>query len=136
MADMVKLKVVTPEKEVYQDEVDMVTVPAPGGPLGILPHHIPLMSKVSPGELLIKKGPKIEYLAVGEGVLEVNDGVAIVMTDLAKTHTEIDEKIVEEARKRAQEALSKMLSDEEYAATFAALEKSTAQLRVKRRHKI
>ncbi|KKQ66453.1 MAG: ATP synthase epsilon chain [Candidatus Daviesbacteria bacterium GW2011_GWA2_38_24] len=129
----INLKVVTPERLVFEDIVDMVTVPAPDGPLGILPHHISLMSKVSPGELQIKKGGKENFLAVGEGIVQVAGSEVIVMTDLAKTHEEIDEAAVEEAKKRAQEALTQILSDEEYATTLAALDKSLAQLKVKRR---
>lgn len=135
MVTQIQLKILTPEKEIYCDFVDCVTVPAPGGPLGILPHHTNLMSKVSSGELIIKKGSSTEFLAVGDGFLQVIDKEALVLTDLAKTHSEIDEKLAEEARIRAQEALAKTLSDEEYATTLAALEKSLAQLRVKRRHK-
>ena len=135
MATQVHLKIFTPEKEIFSDSVDMVIVPAPDGPVGILPHHANLMSKVASGELIIKKGSSTRYLAVGDGFLQILDGEAVVLTDLAKTHEEIDEKLVEEARVRAKEALSKTLSDEEYATTLAALEKSLAQLRVKRRHK-
>lgn len=133
--DQVQLKIVTPEREVFKDTCDMVTIPAPGGAIGILPHHARLMSKVSPGELKIKKGSKEDYLAVGEGFVEVENDSVTIMTDLAKSEHEIDEKLVEEAKQRAQEALAKVVSDEEYATTLSALEKSLAQLKVKRRHR-
>ena len=135
MADQVHLKIITPEKQVFEGEGDMVTVPAPQGPVGILPHHAHLMSKVIPGELIITKGSKRDYLAVGEGMVEVANGQVTITTDLAKSHEEIDEKIVEEARIRAQEALTQTLSDEEYATTFASLQKALAQLHVKRRRR-
>ncbi len=135
MADQLHLKIVTPEKEVLDTLVDQVSVPAPDGELGILPHHTRLMSKISPGELKITKGKSEQFLAVGDGIVEVAHGEVVIMTDLAKAEHEIDEKQVEEARKRAQEALSQTLSGEEYATTLAALEKSLAQLRLKRRHR-
>lgn len=135
MADQLHLRIVTPERQVLDTMVDEVSVPAPDGPLGILPHHTRLMSKISPGELKITKGSKEDFLAVGDGIVEVAQGEVIVMTDLAKAEHEIDEREVEEARKRAQEALSQTLSGEEYATTLAALEKSLAQLRLKRRRR-
>ena len=130
------LKIVTPEKEIFSDQVDMVTLPSAEGELGILPHHTNLMAKLIPGELRIKIGGKLEVMAVGGGFLQVTDNTLTVMTDLALEEKEIDEKAVEEAKKRAESALSEKLSSEEYAETLAILEKSLAQLRVKRRHKV
>lgn len=105
------------------------------GEIGILPHHTNLMAKLSPGELVIKRGPKVESMAVGDGFLQVADNTLTVMTDLATYAQDIDERAVEEAKKRAEQALSQTLSDEEYAETLANLEKSLAQLKVKRRHR-
>lgn len=129
------LKVVTPEKEIYSDSVDQVNIQTADGMIGILPHHANLMSKVIPGELQIKKGGKVNILAVGEGFLQVSQNTLTIMTDMAIGEEEINEKAVEEAKKRAEQALEQKLSDEEYAETLAALEKSLAQLRVKRRHR-
>jgi F-type H+-transporting ATPase subunit epsilon len=133
MAQM-HLKIVTPEKEVFNEQVEMVTVPSADGELGILPHHAALMAKLVPGELQIKRGSKTDILATGDGFLQVAENVVTIMTDLAVDEKEIDEKAVEEARKRAEQALAQTQSDEEYAETLAILEKSLAQLRVKRRH--
>lgn len=130
------LKIVTPEKLIYDEEVEMVTVPSEQGELGILPHHVNLMARLDPGELRIKKGGKEEVLATGDGFLLITDNVATIMTDLAVNEGDIDEKAVEDARKRAAEALEQKLSDEEYAETLAILEKSLAQLHVARRRRI
>lgn len=129
------LKIVTPEKQIFDDTVDQVNISTSDGEIGILPNHANLMTKVVPGELRIKKGTKVDVLAVGEGFLQVTGNVLTIMTDLAINEDEINEKAVEEAKKRAEQALEQKLSDEEYAETFAALEKSLAQLRVKRRHR-
>lgn len=131
-----QLKVVTPEKLIYDDEVSQVNVSTQMGQLGILPHHANLMAKLKAGELVIKKGDKVELLAIGDGFLQVFDNTLTIMTDLANYEHDIDEKVVEEAKKRAEQALEQTLSDEEYAETMANLEKSLAQLRVKRRHKV
>lgn len=130
------LKIVTPEKLIYDEEVSQVNVPTEEGEIGILPGHANLMAKLEPGELVIKKGGKVDSMAVGDGFLQVADNTLTVMTDLATYATDIDERAVEEAKKRAETALSQTLSDEEYAETLANLEKSLAQLRVKRRHKV
>lgn len=131
------LKIVTPEKEVFNLPVDEVVIPSAEGELGILPHHTNLMAKIIPGELKIKIGGKVEVLATGSGFIQVTDNVATILTDMAVEEKEIDEKMVEEAKKRAEQALQNKenLSDEEYATTLASLERSLAQLKVKRRHK-
>lgn len=130
------LKIVTPEKLLVDEEVSQVNVSTEQGQLGILPNHANLMAKLEPGELVIKKGGKVDSLAVGDGFLQISDNVLTIMTDLAVGEADIDEQAVEEAKKRAEQALSQTLSDEEYAETLAALEKSLAQLRVKRRHRV
>lgn len=131
------LKIVTPEKEVFNLPVDEVVIPSAEGELGILPHHTNLMAKIIPGELKIKIGGKVEVLATGSGFIQVTDNVATILTDMAVEEKEIDEKMVEEAKKRAEQALQNKenLSDEEYATTLSSLERSLAQLKVKRRYK-
>ncbi len=129
------LKIVTPEKEVLNEEADQVNVSTTRGELGILPNHAALMAKLVPGELKIRKGSKISHFAIGEGFLQIEENVLTIMTDLAQNEEDIDEKAVEAAKKRAEETLSQKLGDEEYAETMAALEKSLAQLKVKRRRR-
>lgn len=130
------LKIVTPEKLIFDEEVDQVNVSTEEGQIGILPHHANLMAKLAPGELTIKKGGKAESMAVGGGFLQISDNSLTIMTDLANYAEDIDERAVEDAKKRAEQALEQKLSDEEYAETLAVLEKSLAQLRVKRRHRV
>ena len=130
------LKIVTPEKVAIDEQVDMVTLNSSDGELGILPNHTNLMAKLIPGELRIKKSGKVDILATGDGFIQVSDNTLTILTDLAVNETDIDEKSLEDARKRAEAALEEKLSDEEYAETLAVLEKSLVQLRVKRRHRV
>ncbi|HSX57831.1 MAG TPA: ATP synthase F1 subunit epsilon [Candidatus Saccharimonadales bacterium] len=134
---MLKLEIVTPEKKIYSDSVDQVSLPTPDGEITVLPHHIPLVTLVQPGELIVKKAGKTTYLVTGEGFVEVTAESVSVLTDLAVESAEIDEKAAEEARKRAEEALKQKhtMSSEEFAMTAANLQKALASLRVKRRHK-
>lgn len=129
------LKIVTPEKLIIDEEVDMVTLTTSEGEIGVLPHHASLMAKLMPGELRIKRGAKLELFATGDGFIQVIDNTLTILTDLAIDESDIDEKAVEDAKKRAETALEQKLSDEEYAETLAILEKSLAQLRIKRRHR-
>lgn len=130
-----QLKVVTPEKLILDEMVDQVNLTTTDGEIGVLPHHASLMSKIVPGELKIKKGTSLKHFATGEGFMQVDNNVLTIMTDLVEAAEDIDEKAVELAKKRAEDALEQKLSDEEYAVTMANLEKALAQLRVKRRHR-
>ena len=128
-----RLEIVTPEAKIYSEDVDMVTLPGSEGELGIYPMHIPLMTQVVSGELVVRKGGQDHYLAIGEGFVEITGDRVAVMTDMAMKADDIDEAKAEEARKRAEARLSEKLSDEENASVAAALAHSLAQLHVKRR---
>jgi len=135
MAATLHLEIVTPEKLAYSNDVESVVIPAVEGEMGVLPQHIPLMTQIHAGELVISKGGRKEYLAVGEGFVTVTATRVNVLTDMAIQWEHIDEGAAEAAIKRAKEALAKKgdLGAEETAAVQAALSKSLAQLHVKRR---
>jgi F-type H+-transporting ATPase subunit epsilon len=129
-----KLEIVTPEAKVYSGDVEIVYIPGVEGELGILPHHIPLMTMIKPGELRLGKDGTETYLAVGEGFVEVTLDSVTVLTDMAIEEKTIDESAADAAVKRAQEALkNEHMGAEEVASVQAALQKSLAQLHVKRR---
>ena len=135
MAATLKLEIVTPEAKIYSEDVDMVTLPGVEGEMGIYPMHVPLMTQVSSGELIARKGGADYFLAIGEGFVEITGDRVAVMTDMAIKADDIDETKAEEARKRAEARLAEKLSDEEQATVQAALLHSLAQLKVKRRHR-
>ena len=134
MANTLKLEIVTPAATVYSEDVELVTLPGVEGQMGIYPQHVRLMTQLVPGELIVQKNGHDEFLAVGEGVVEItNDRVSIV-TDMAVSAENIDEARAEEARQRAAARLREQLSSQEVASVNAALARSVAQLYVKRRH--
>ena len=134
MAETIKLKIATPEAVVYSSDVEMVTLPGVEGQMGVLPHHVRLITQLVPGEMIVRKNGNDEFLAVGEGLVEVTgEGVSIV-TNMAISVKDIDEAAAEEARQRAAARLREKLSAEEVASVNAALARSLAQLHVKRRH--
>jgi len=134
MANTLQLEIVTPDATVYSEAVDMVTLPAVEGQMGVLRQHVRLMTQLVPGELIVSKDGHEHFLAVGEGLVEVtNDHVSIV-TNMAVSIENIDEAVAEEARQRAAARLREKLSSEEVASVNASLARSLAQLQVKRRH--
>ena len=134
MTNKLQLEIVTPEATVYSEAVEMVTLPAVEGQISVLPLHVRLVTQLVPGELIVRKGGHEDFLAVGEGLVEVtNDRVSIV-TNMAVAIENIDEAAAEEARERAAARLKEKLSSEEVASVNASLARSLAQLHVKRRH--
>jgi len=135
MSNTLKLEIVTPEATVCSEPVEMVTLPGVEGQIGVLPQHVRLITQLVPGELTVRKNGQDEYLAVGEGLVEItNDNVSIV-TNMAIAVENIDEAAAEEARQRAAARLREKLSSAEVASVNAALARSLAQLQVKRRHR-
>ena len=135
MANTIKLEIVTPEATVYSEDVDMVTLPGVEGQMGVLPQHVRLMTQLVPGELIVRKDGHDDFMAVGEGLVEVNNERLSIVTNMAIAVDRIDEAAAEEARQRAAARLREKISSEEVASVSASLARSLAQLHVKRRHR-
>jgi F-type H+-transporting ATPase subunit epsilon len=133
MPDTLKLEIVTPDAVVYSEDVHMVTLPAIDGQIGVYPHHVPLLTQVVPGEIIVRKDGRDSFLAIGEGLVQVTATHVAIVTDMAIRAEQIDEAKVEEARQRAAARLRDKISDEEVASVNASLARSLAQLKVKRR---
>ena len=133
MANTLRLEIITPVATVFSEDVEMVTLPAVEGEIGILPQHVPLMTQMVPGEMVVRQNGQDRFLAVGEGFVEITGDHVAILTDLAIAAENIDEAMAEEARQRAQARLKEKLSAEEVANVNAALARSLAQIRVKRR---
>jgi len=131
-----KLEIVTPEKKVFSDEVDSIVVPGIEGEFNVLSAHTPVVTIIKPGELSYSKAGKTSCLAIGEGFVETSNDTVSVLVDVALGESEIDENAVEEALKRAEDALADTTEDDEnFAALQAVIAKSLAQLEVKRRRR-
>jgi len=131
------LEVITPERKVYEDDVDMVIAPGSEGYLGILPHHAPLLTSLGPGEFRVKKGGVEEVLAVFGGFMDVRPDRVIVLTDAAEPAEEIDTARAQAARNRAQEALAQAatLSAADEARARTELQRALVRLRVSERRR-
>lgn len=133
MASTLKLEIVTPEGVTYSEDVEMVTLPGSEGEMGVYPNHVPLMTQVIAGEVAARRNGRDEWLAIGDGFVEVTGERVAILTDMAIKADNVDEAKAEEARRRAEARLAEKLDDEEAALVNAALAHSLAQLKVKRR---
>jgi F-type H+-transporting ATPase subunit epsilon len=136
MAATLKLEIVTPQDTVFSEDVEMVTLPAVEGQIGVYPQHVHLITQIVPGEIIVSKAGQDRFLAVGEGLVEITADRVAIVTDMALPADKIDEAKVEEARARAAARLQEKISDEEVASVNASLARSLAQLQVKRRRRV
>lgn len=128
------LDVVTAQRLVYSDDVDMVVAPGAAGVLGILPRHSPLMSVLNPGELRIKKGGNEDVMAIGGGFIEVLNNQVTVLADSAERAEEIDIAHAEQEQQQVQRSLSERGNESPTEAMTKALRTAEARLKVARRH--
>jgi F-type H+-transporting ATPase subunit epsilon len=126
------LEVVTPEKVVVSQEVDMVVAPGTEGEFGILPSHILFLSGIIPGEMRYNSGSETVSLAVSTGFAEVSDDKVSILVDAAERGTEVDIGRAQQAAERAQERLAKGKSAEDidYSRAEIALKRAIARLKV------
>ena len=135
MTYSLQLEIVTPEAKVFSDYVEMVTLTGIDGDMGIYPEHMPVMTQLVAGEIIVRKEAQNIYIAVGDGFVQVTGKRVAILTDMAIKADDIDEAKAEEAQRKAEARLAQKLSDEEAATVHAALVHAMTQLKVKRLHK-
>ncbi len=130
------LEIVTPERQVFSDEVDSVVCPGIEGELGILPHHAPLLTTLGFGELRIRKAGEEEFFAIAGGFLQVRPDKVVVMAETADMASEIDLEKALEARREAEKQLSEGFEEPaDLARARAALQRALTRIRVAERHR-
>lgn len=132
----ITLKIVTPERIVFEGKVDQVTLPVSDGEVTILPKHRSYIASLKIGEIVIKKDGEESDIAVAGGFLEFADNHLTVLADEAERAEEIDLAKAEEARKRAEDIKNKVIrTDEtEYARVAAALEVEMSKIRIAKKY--
>ena len=98
MAETLRLEIITPQAIVFSEDVNMVTLPAIDGQIGVYPHHVRLITQIVPGEIIVNLNGQDRSLAVGEGLVEISAHEVAIVTDMAIPAEHIDEAKVEEAR--------------------------------------
>ena len=135
---MLKFKIVTPEKVIYENEIFQVTIPTMSGEITILPNHIPLVSVLKAGELKIKDKDGEHNMAVSGGFLEVRgNNEIVILADHAERVADIDIQKAEEAKQRAEEQMKniKNIQDVDYARLQAAIDRETNKLKVAKKYR-
>lgn len=129
----ISLKIVTPERVVYEDEVDSVTAMTESGEVTILPGHVPLVANLRAGEMHCMKGSETVLLAASTGFLEVRGhNEVVVLADTAERVEELEVAKIEEAKERARQMVleTQHVDAESFAAAAAALDRELARYKV------
>lgn len=130
MADKIFLEIVTPEKKVLSETVDIVVAPGEEGEFGALPNHIPFLSKLKVGELRFRVGNSTKYVAIMGGYAEVLPDRVTILASAAEEATDIDVIRAKAARERAERRLKEAKDRYEFAVAQAALQRALARLRI------
>ena len=134
MIHKLKFEIITPERVVYKDEVDQITLPTAEGEITILPNHIPLVAVLRPGEIVAKKDGNEIAMSCSGGFIEVTPKKVVVLADTAEKAEELVEEEILKARERAEQILKeKHIDSEKFAEAAAAMERELARLKVARK---
>ncbi len=133
---MLHITVITPEKKLYEEEADELTVPTVLGEITILPQHVPLITQIAEGELTIKHKGKSHHMAIAGGFLELSKDKISILADYAIRSEDIDVTQVEEAKKRAAKLMEEKGTDEEMANARSVFVRAILELKIanKRKH--
>ena len=129
------LEIVTAERALFSDDVDIVVAPGIDGELGILPNHVPLLTALSYGELMARKGAEEFSFAIGGGFLEVRPNKVVVLADVAERADEIDTERAEAARRRAEERIRLTPHEADLARAESSMRRAMVRLRVAERRR-
>lgn len=127
---MLHLEIVSPEGIIFKEEVDEVSLPTPLGEITLLPHHAPLFTKVSDGEVKVKKNNKNIFFAVSGGFLEVSNNSVSLLSDYAVQAENIQIAKAEEAKNRAKKTLEEQREREDFVLIEKNLQRSILELKV------
>ena len=134
MPDM-RLEIVTAERVVYSEDIDVLVAPGAAGELGILPNHAPLLTTLNPGEIRVTANGAETYMFVSGGFLEVLGNRVTILANAAEQADEIDEDRAEIALRRAQERIASAPADMDLERALASMRRSAARLGVARRRR-
>ena len=134
----IRCEIVSQDRTVFQDDVDVVVLPGVAGEMGILPHHAPVLTILKYGVIKVRKSGKEELFAVAGGLAEVQPEIVTILADAAENVEDIDITRAKAAKKRAEDALNQIKPDEDHDAYLrmeAALRRSNLRLDVARRYR-
>lgn len=130
-----QLEIITPSKVVLKEQIDQITLPTETGEITILPNHVPLITKIITGEMIIKKNQKSSFFAITGGFLEISNNNITILADYAVRAENIEVAKAKEAQERAQHVMKQKVSGRDFVIAEADLRRSLLELKVARRHK-
>ena len=135
MAKTFHVDIVSAEQAIFSGEATMLVAPGEAGELGILPDHMPLLSRIKPGTIRIKKaeGDEEEVIYVSGGMMEVQPDIVTVLADTSVRAHDLDEAKALEAKRLAEEAITNRTGAMELAKAQAELAEAVAQLQAIRK---
>jgi F-type H+-transporting ATPase subunit epsilon len=133
----IRCEIVSQDRIVYQNDVDMVVLPGSSGQMGILPHHSPLLTVLNYGIITVKVNGSEENFTVAGGIAEVQPDQVTVLADAAENVKEIDEERALKAQQRAEERLKETIAEDtdRYLKTMTALKKSNLRLQAVKKYR-
>jgi len=137
MSLRIKFKIITPEKTVYENEVDQVTLPVTDGQVTILPNHRSYIASLKAGEIMLRVGEEEIHMAVAGGFVELDKNNLIVLADRAERAEDIDLQRAEAARIKAEDLKNQKIdmSEEEFVRVASLVEKEMNRVKVAKRHR-
>lgn len=130
-----RLSIITPVKTVLDEDIDQLTLPTQDGQITVLPNHVQLLTKITPGEMLITKNKKLNSYAITGGFLEVGKDSLTILADYAIRAEDIEVTKAEQAKERAEKAMKEKTSQKDFAEADATLRKSLLELHIARKHR-
>lgn len=127
------LEIITPEKVIFDGEIDELIVPTVTGEIAILPHHVDLLTQLAPGEITVKTGNKQQHIAVTGGFLQITNNSISLLADYAVKSEEINAQKALEAQRRAEEILKRKkegISEQDFAIAQNDLRRAVLELKV------
>jgi F-type H+-transporting ATPase subunit epsilon len=128
----IHVEIVTQEKKVFEElEADIVVLPALEGEMGVLPHHVPVLTTLTFGEVVVRKANAEERFVVYGGVVDVRPDKVVILADLAESSFELDEQRIEAARQRASQMMAEGVPEAQNRAAALELRRAELALRIK-----
>lgn len=131
------LKIITPERVLFDEKIKQVSVPTPDGEVTVLPDHIPVISLVEAGEVKIVNEKNTEVpLVISGGFTEINGDRVLILADTAERVEEIDLQRAQEAEQRARDMLKeKSVDSQDYALLMAKIQKQLSRVNIAKKYK-
>lgn len=127
------VEIVTPERKVYEETANMVSVKGIEGELGILPNHIPLVTPLRIAPVTIKRGNVVDVVAVNGGFIEVRKDKVVILAESAELAKDIDVERAEAAKQRAEQRLAAKRDEYDFRRAELSMQRAMNRLNVKQR---